>query len=145
MFTCFLHELSLRFQSLFDDRTSTMFMIACRQSSQPAVARAWSSAFALAVSHPRNLLDDICACGDWSFLRLLAEGSRADRLEKDSVSESTMLLSECVTISDQGHCLRVIHVLVGEGIAHVQALGEGLGSGLRVSPDLCLTGSCGFE
>ena len=98
-----------------------------RQSSQPAVARAWSSAFALAVCHPRNLLDDICACGDWSFLKLLAEGSRADRLENDSLSARTMLLSECVTISDQGHCLRLIHV------------------GLRVSPDLCLAGSSGFE
>ena len=32
----------------------------------------------------------------------------------------TMLLSECVAISDQCYSLRVIHVLVGEGIARVQ-------------------------
>ena len=43
-----------------------------------------------------------------------------------------MLLSECVTISDQGCSFRVIHVPVGEGIAHVRALGEGSGSGPRV-------------
>ena len=38
---------------------------------------------------------------------------------------STTLLSECVTISDQGCSLRIIHVDVAEGIAHVQALREG--------------------
>ena len=37
---------------------------------------------------------------------------------------STMILSECVTISGQGYTLRVIHVFVGEGVAHVLALGE---------------------
>ena len=45
---------------------------------------------------------------------------------------STTLLSECVTISNQGYSLRVIHVHVGEGIAHVQALGEGSGDLVRV-------------
>ena len=33
-------------------------------------------------------------------------------------------MSECWTISDAGHGLRVIHVVVGEGIARVQALRE---------------------
>ena len=51
---------------------------------------------------------------------------------------STMLLSECVTISDQGYSLRVIHVLV-EGIAHVQALGDGSGSGPRVSSEISVS------
>ena len=58
---------------------------------------------------------------------------------------STTLLSECVTMSDQRCSLRVIHVLVGEGIARVQALREGLGSGTRVSSNLCLAGPSGFE
>ena len=73
-------------------------------------------------------------------------GSRADLLENDSLSwASSTLLSECVIISDQGYSLRVIHVLVGKGIAHVQTLGEGSGSGPHVSSDSCLTGSSGLE
>ena len=39
---------------------------------------------------------------DWSFLKLLAEGQ--------GLIGCTTLLSECVTISDQGYTLRVIHV-----------------------------------
>ena len=35
--------------------------------------------------------------------------------------------------------------IVGEGIAHIHALRERLGSGLRVSSNLCLTGPSGFE
>ena len=39
-----------------------------------------------------------------------------------------MLLSECVTISDQGYSLRVIHVHVGEGIARARpSAGRGIG------------------
>ena len=52
---------------------------------------------------------------------------------------------ECVTISDQGYSLRVIHVHVGEGIAHVLAPGEVSGSVPRVSSDFCLTCCSGFE
>ena len=48
----------------------------------------------------------------------LCSGSRSDRLEKDSLSAITVLLSEGVTISDQG-CVRV-----GEGVARFQAQRE---------------------
>ena len=93
-----------------------MFMTASHQSSQ--------SAFAPGVYHSRSFLDDMFAFSDCSFQELLAE-SRGDRLEKDSLSAITVLLSECATISDhQGQSLRVIHVRVGEGIARVQALRE---------------------
>ena len=72
---------------------------------------------------PRSLLDDICVFSNCSFHKHSAE-SRADQLEKDSLSASTVHLFDCFTISDQGHSLRVIHVLVGEGIARVHALRE---------------------
>ena len=68
-------------------------------------------------------MDDRFPFSDCSFHEPLAE-SRAVRLAKDSHSAITVLLSECVTISDQGQSLRVIHVRVGEGIARVQALRE---------------------
>ena len=58
-----------------------MFSIASHQSSQQAAARAWSLAFALAVSYFAQPLDDFCAFGDWSFRKLLVKGSRADLLE----------------------------------------------------------------
>ena len=57
----------------------------------------------------------------------------------------TMHLYERVVVSDKGDSIRVIHVLVGESIAHVQALREGFGSGPRVSSDLCLTGPSGVR
>ena len=58
---------------------------------------------------PRNLLDDFHVLDDWSLLKRLAEGSRADRPDARSMA-STTLIYECVTISDHGHSLRVIHV-----------------------------------
>ena len=62
----------------------TMFMIASRQSSQPAVAWAGHLRLHSLCLIPRNLLDDISVFGDLSFLQLLPEGSRAHRLEKCS-------------------------------------------------------------
>ena len=58
---------------------------------------------------------------------------------------SATLLSDRVAASDQAQSLRVIHALAGERNTRVQALGEGPGSGPRVSSDLCLTGLSGLE
>ena len=131
----FLHELGLRFRSLFDDLP--MFDLGNLVDVHDRISSILSRAGHL-LSHllcliPRNLLDDIYAFGDWSFLTHGQE-SRADQLEKDSLSASTLLLPKCV-----------IHVLVGEGIAHVQALREGSRSGPCVPSNLCLTGSSGLE
>ena len=126
---------------------STMFMIAPLQSSRPPVSSGLVICFCTCrVLFRANVLDDIHVLSDWSFRKLLAP-VRADRLEKDSLAPmaSTTLLSECVTISDQGCSLRVIHVHVSEGIARVQTLKEGLGSGPRVPSILCLTGSFGSK
>ena len=124
--------------------TLTMFMIASRQSSQPAATRVWATAFVPAVvsfqatswmSSSRSVTDR--STNSWP-------GFKAGLLVNDLLSwASSMLLSECVTISDQGCSPRVIHVPVSEGIAHVQALREGWGSGSRVSSDLCLPGCSG--
>ena len=102
---------------------STMFMNASHQSSQHAASRADLLLSHLLCLVPRSLLDDICTLSDCSFHKLSAD-SRADRLVNGSLSASATLLSECVTISDQGCSLRVIQVLVVEGIARVQALRE---------------------
>ena len=51
----------------------------------------------------------------------------------------TMLLSECVTISDQGYSLRVIHVLASKRWERDQDLV------LVCHFDVCLTGTAGFE
>ena len=90
---------STRFLNLFDDLPSP-FSIASHQSSQQAAARAWSFAFALAVSYSAQPLDVFCAFGDWSFRKLLVKGSRADPV---GVSRASSLhLSECVAASDHG-------------------------------------------
>ena len=80
---------------------STMFMTASHQSSQHAAARADHLLSHLLCLIPRSLLRDICVFSDCSFHKLSAE-SRADRLEKNTLSASTIHLSECLTISDQG-------------------------------------------
>ena len=98
--------------------TSTKFTIASLQSSQHA-ASCNSGLVICFCTCCVSFRATSCVFGDWSFLKLLTRSGQA-------------LLSECVTVSDPGHGLRVIHVLVVEGIAHVQALREGSRSGLSM-------------
>ena len=108
----FLHELSLHFRNLLDDLS--MFDHGNRVDAHHAshqVNQLWlgpgHSLLHLLCLIPRNLLDDFRVFSDWSFLKHLAEGSRADRLARMA---STMTLSKFVAVSGHGCSLRVIHV-----------------------------------